>query len=98
MGRSNSQVGQRMSGLSCPELMAVSSTLSKAGSEQTDLEGEREAWTVVMRETSRCHGEEDGGMVMGMNLTGLDVRKTWENMLGDICNMEDSLGLLLDIA
>lgn len=51
-------VGQRMSGLSCPELMAVSSTLSKAGSEQTDLEGEREAWTVVMRETSRLFAED----------------------------------------
>ena len=49
-----------MSGLSCSELMAVSSTLSKAGSEQTDLEGEREAWTVVMRETSRCGLTGDG--------------------------------------
>ena len=42
---------QRMCGLGCHELMAISSTLSKAGN---DLEGEQLAWSVVMRETARC--------------------------------------------
>ena len=76
-----------MCGLDCSELMAVSSTLSKTGSEQTDLEGERAAWTMVMRETSRW-ADGDGVAV------GLDVGLM---LLGDICNIEDSIGILPDI-